>query len=167
MTVLAITESSRCAIADSLSGSSTVVAVNNALASDTQQLDGKPSGGGLRTALHGLRDVKVPTPRSALATTATLVAGALVTTGLIVVVDRVLIGGHVRGGQLPLRPMLGSLALLMAVTSVITAFTLPLNANTVDRRLTSGQRKRLHVSLATMGLALTLGYLWSLGIASS
>lgn len=144
-----------------------MVAVNDALPTSTQQLDGKPSGGGLRTALHGLRDVKVPAPRSALATTATLVAGALVTTGLILVVDRVLIGGHVRGSQLPLRPMLGVLALLMAILAVVTAFTLPLNANAVDRRLTSGQRKRLHVSLVSMALALVLGYLWSLGIAAS
>jgi hypothetical protein len=63
--------------------------------------------------------------------------------------------------------MLGVLALLMAILAVVTAFTLPLNANAVDRRLTSGQRKRLHVSLVSMALALVLGYLWSLGIAAS
>lgn len=144
-----------------------MVAVNDALSSSMRTLDGKPSGGGLRRALRGLRDVKVPTPRTALATTSTLVAGVLATTGLIVVVDRVLIAGHTRGGQLPLRPALGVLALLMAIIAVSTAFTLPLNANAVDRQLTSGQRKRLYTSLATMGLALTMGYLWSLGMATN
>ena len=144
-----------------------MVAVNDALSSGMQKLDGKPSGGGLRSALRGLRDVKVPTPRTALATTSTLVAGVLATTGLIVVVDRILIAGHTRGDQLPLRPALGVLALLMAIIAVSTAFTLPLNANAVDRQLTSGQRKRLYTSLVTMGLALTMGYLWSLGIAAN
>jgi hypothetical protein len=86
---------------------------------------------------------------------------------MIIVVDRVLIAGHTRGGQLPLRPALGVLALLMAIMAVSTAFTLPLNANAVDRQLTSGQRKRLHTALASTGLALTLGYLWSLGIATN
>jgi ABC-type amino acid transport system permease subunit len=119
----------------------------------------------VRAAITGMGDVKVPSWRSILATSCGLVASVLVLTASITLVDGSLLEGHFNGGLGALRPVAGMAALGAMVLSVVLAIALPLNASDVDRRLTTGQRRRLRVALGALIASLCLGYLWSLGAA--
>lgn len=138
---------------------------NTTQSDPASSLTGRPSSGGLRAALAGLAAVKVPSWRSVAATASCLLAGVTSVATAIVLVDRSLLGGHLRSGLAGARTVVGLGALVALMVAVALSVMLPINANDVDRLLTAGQRRRLHVAISALVTALCLGYLWSLGAA--
>lgn len=125
---------------------------------------GAPSGGGLRGALRGLSGLRVPSPRSVVASSLALVTLLLLFGGLVVTLDRVLVA-LLAGPVLPGRAAVGAFGLCCALVALALLPDLAFDAPTQPRRVRPERRRvRLAFGTGCAASAVFSALYWAVGL---